>query len=40
MLGFRRPAAASMRRSPAPALTCHRLERNSRLECSWQTETI
>ena len=36
--GFRRPAAAGKRRSPAPALTCHWLERNGRLERRWQAE--
>jgi len=36
--GFRRPAAAGKRRSPAPALTCHWLERNGRLECRRQAE--
>jgi hypothetical protein len=36
--GFRRPAAAGERRSPSPALACHWLVRNGRLECRWQVE--
>jgi hypothetical protein len=37
--GFRRPAATGKRRSPTPALACHWLVRNGRLECRWQAET-
>ncbi len=36
--GFRRPAAARKRRSPTPALACHWINRNGRLECRWQAE--
>ena len=36
--GFRRPAAAGGRRPPTPALACHWVERNGRLECRWQAE--
>jgi hypothetical protein len=34
--GFRRPVATGRRRSPTPALACHWLIRNGRLECRWQ----
>ena len=37
--GFRRPAAAGKRRSPTPALACHWVDRDGRLECCWQFET-
>jgi hypothetical protein len=37
--GFRRPAAMGKRRAPTPALACHWLNRNGRLECRWQAET-
>jgi hypothetical protein len=35
--GFRRPEGR--RRIPTPALACHWLKRNGRLECRWQLET-
>ena len=35
--GFRRPKGP--RRIPSPALACHWIDRNGRLECRWQTET-
>jgi hypothetical protein len=34
--GFRRPKG--QRRVPTPALACHWIERNGRLECRWQVE--
>ena len=34
--GFRRPKGR--RRIPSPALACHWLDHNGRLECSWQAE--
>jgi hypothetical protein len=34
--GFRRPKGR--RRIPSPALACHWLDRNGRLECRWQIE--
>ena len=34
--GFRRPKGR--RRIPSPALACHWINRNGRLECRWQTE--
>jgi hypothetical protein len=37
--GFRRPAVVGKRRSPTPALACHWLDRDGRLECHWQVET-
>jgi hypothetical protein len=37
--GFRRPAAAGERRSPTPALACHWVDRDGRLECRWHLET-
>jgi hypothetical protein len=37
--GFRRPAVVGGRRSPIPALACHWLDRDGRLECHWQIET-
>jgi hypothetical protein len=37
--GFRRPAATGRRQAPPPALACHWLNRNGRLECCWQAET-
>jgi hypothetical protein len=37
--GFRRPAAAGKRRSPTPALACHWVDRDGRLECCWHFET-
>jgi hypothetical protein len=37
--GFRRPAAAGKRRVPTPALACHWLNRDGRLECRWQAES-
>src|ERR1700680_3273485 len=37
--GFRRPAAAGKRRSPSPALACHWIDRDGRLECCWHFET-
>ena len=37
--GFRRPAAAGVRRSKTPALACHWLHRDGRLECCWHLET-
>ena len=36
--GFRRPVAAGKRRSPTPALACHWVYRNGRLECCWYFE--
>jgi hypothetical protein len=38
--GFRHPAATGRRRSPTPALACHWVDRNGRLECRWQTESV
>ena len=38
LLGFSRPGAE--RRIPSPALACHWFNRNGRLECRWQAETI
>ena len=35
--GFRHPKGR--RRIPTPALACHWLKRNGRLECRWQVET-
>jgi hypothetical protein len=35
--GFRRPKGR--RRIPTPALACHWIDRNGRLECRWQVET-
>jgi hypothetical protein len=35
--GLRRPKGR--RRIPTPALACHWIDRNGRLECRWQTET-
>jgi hypothetical protein len=37
--GFRRPAAAGKRRAPTPALACHWLHRDGRLECCWHLKT-
>jgi hypothetical protein len=37
--GFRRPAAAGKRRPPTPALACHWVDRDGRLECCWHFET-
>ena len=37
--GFRRLAAAGKRRSPSPALACHWIDRDGRLECCWHFET-
>lgn len=37
--GFRRPAAAGKRRSPTPALACHWVDRDGRLECCWHLGT-
>src|ERR1700682_4845038 len=37
--GFRRPVAAGKRRSPTPALACHWVDRDGRLECRWHLET-
>jgi hypothetical protein len=34
--GFRRPKGR--RRIPPPALACHWIDRNGRLECRWQLE--
>ena len=34
--GFRRPKGR--RRIPTPALACHWIDRNGRLECRWQEE--
>jgi hypothetical protein len=34
--GFRRPKGR--RRIPSPALTCHWIDRNGRLECRWRAE--
>jgi hypothetical protein len=34
--GFRRPKGR--RRIPHPALACHWIDRNGRLECRWQVE--
>ena len=34
--GFRRPKGR--RRIPSPALACHWINRNGRLECRWQAE--
>jgi hypothetical protein len=34
--GFRRPKG--LRRIPSPALACHWINRNGRLECRWQVE--
>ena len=34
--GFRRPKGR--RRIPTPALACHWIDRNGRLECRWQAE--
>ena len=34
--GLRRPKGR--RRIPSPALACHWIERNGRLECRWQAE--
>ena len=34
--GFRRPKG--QRRIPTPALVCHWINRNGRLECRWQVE--
>jgi len=36
--GFHRPAASGRRRSPTPALACHWIDRDGRLECRWQVE--
>jgi len=35
--GFRRPKGP--RRIPSPALACHWIDRNGRLECRWQAES-
>ena len=37
--GVRRTASASKRRAPTPALACHWVNRDGRLECRWQAET-
>ena len=37
--GFRRPAVMGKRRSPSPALACHWVDRDGRLECRWHFET-
>ncbi len=37
--GLRRPAAAGKRRSSTPALACHWVDRDGRLECCWHLET-
>jgi hypothetical protein len=36
--GFRRPQVKGKRRSPPPALACHWLVRDGRLECCWHPE--
>jgi hypothetical protein len=36
--GFRRPAVLGKRRCPTPALACHWIDRDGRLECRWQAE--
>jgi hypothetical protein len=37
--GFRLPAGTGTRRSPTPALACHWVDRNGRLECCWHPVT-
>src|SRR5260370_37883448 len=36
--GFRRSTVSGRRRSPTPALACHWIDRDGRLECRWQAE--
>jgi hypothetical protein len=36
--GFRHPAVSGKRRSATPALACHWIDRDGRLECRWQAE--